>query len=62
MLKVPCDLSSSTPPNFVLKETAIPFPILTSALMQWASDSLSGHENKFPLLSVNLYDASVPTI
>ena len=58
--KLPCDLMSSTPPNFFLKITAIPFPILASALMQWARDSFSEQENKSPRFSHNFCVTLVP--
>lgn len=50
----PCLLISSTPPNFFLKSTAIPFPILTSSLIQCASEWKVGQENRSPLFSSNL--------
>ena len=53
---LPWDKISSTPPNFFKKSTAIPLPILASALMQWARDSLSWHENKSPCTSHSLCD------
>lgn len=50
----PCLLISSTPPNFFLKSTAIPFPILTSSLIQCASEWEVGQENRSPFFSSNL--------
>lgn len=50
----PCLLISSTPPNFFLKSTAIPFPILTSSLIQCAKEWEVGQENRSPLFSSNL--------
>lgn len=50
----PCLLISSTPPNFFLKSTAIPFPILTSSLIQCAKEWEVGQENRSPFFSSNL--------
>lgn len=49
-----CAKSSLTPPNFFLKVTAMPAPILQSMLMQWARESVLGQENRFPLTYFSL--------
>ncbi len=58
---LPWAISSWTPLKCFLKRTAMPFPMRTSALMQWAKLLVSGQVNKSPFSSFSSKPPSCKT-